>query len=86
MEKVYILSKRKDAELEQLIHNMDAYHLRIFLYGVARGWGFDEACSIAEEAAQHSVQRTGDGLWVCEKCGEMNYFDHCEKCGNTPRH
>jgi hypothetical protein len=51
MEKLYVLSKRKDAELEQAIHDMDAYHLRIALYGVARGWQFDEAFSIAEEAA-----------------------------------
>ena len=48
--KIYTISERPDAELEDIIYNMDAYHLRIFLYGIARGWGFDEALSIAEEA------------------------------------
>lgn len=58
MDKVYIVSKRNDAELEKLIHEMDAYYLRIFLYGVARGWEFDEACSIAEEAAASAKARS----------------------------
>lgn len=56
MEKVYILSKREDSELEQVIHNMDAYYLRVVLYGIARGWGFDEAVSIVEEYARIASQ------------------------------
>lgn len=77
MGKVYVLSKRKDAELEQAIHNMDAYHLRIALYGVARGWQFDEAVSIAEEAAQQSF--TPDAL-PCEeeKCDKPAVLFYCE--------
>lgn len=81
MDKVYVLSKRKDAELEQAIHDMDAYHLRIALYGVARGWQFDEAFSIAKEAAQQSVQRT------CAGAGKHNWvtaeqtYQYCVNCG-----
>lgn len=83
MKKVYVLSKREDAELEQAIYNMDAYYLRIALYGIARGWKFDEAFSVAEEAAQQSAQSDR------QRCSHESvaYFlsdeGHCLKCGAT---
>jgi hypothetical protein len=78
MQKVYIASNRNDAELEKLIHEMDAYHLRIFLYGVARGWAFDEACSIASEAAQQNAQQKKT---ECAECGDClpSHFASCSK-------
>jgi len=60
MNKVYVLSERKDAELEKAIYEMDAYHLRIALYGIARGWQFDEAILIAEETQEEIAKRKTD--------------------------
>lgn len=48
MTKIYILSQQNDAELEKLIYQMSLSQLRVFVYGIARGWDFDEAKSIAE--------------------------------------
>ena len=67
MEKVYILSEHPDKEVEQAIHDMTADKLRVALYGIARGWKFDEAMDISIfigmdkqsswlEAAQHRLQ------------------------------
>lgn len=47
MNKVYIESKHSDKEVEEAIYNMDKDRLRIVLYGIARGWGFDESMDIA---------------------------------------
>ncbi len=55
--KIYPMSNLPDAELEKIIYEMDAYHLRIFLYGVARGWGFDESLKLAKEANERATER-----------------------------
>jgi hypothetical protein len=49
MKKVYTVSKQDDRKLENLVANMRIEQLRVFLYGIARGWDFDKSCSIAEE-------------------------------------
>ena len=51
--KIYTMSEKPDAEIEEIISNMKEYYLRIFLFGVARGWGFDESLSIAVEGGQN---------------------------------
>lgn len=53
MAKLYVLSERPDAEVEKIIYEMDSYYLRIFLYGIARGWGFDESLTIAEDGQKY---------------------------------
>ena len=91
MNKVYILSEHPDREVEQAIHDMPADKLRVALYGIARGWKFDEAMDISIfigmdkqsswlEAAQHSVQRTGFACDVdgCKKPGVVHL---CEDHG-----
>ena len=50
MAKIYILSKHSDNDLSDTIFNMSADSLRIALYGVARGWNFDDAITYALEA------------------------------------
>lgn len=93
MEKVYILSEHPDKEVEQAIHDMPADKLRVALYGIARGWKFDEAMDISIfigmdkqaswlEAAQQSVQAD-----ICPTCrgtgkiyGEFDFI-YCSKCG-----
>ena len=79
MSKSYVLSQRNDAELEQAIHEMNAYHLRVALFGIARGWGFDESFSIAEDAAQQSVQRIGC-THPAERCVEHDGSVFCFEC------
>lgn len=88
MKKVYALSIRKDDELEQAIHDMDAHHLRIALYGIARGFQFDEAFLIAEDSAQETRRR----LLVCDEycaCRNNNFSAGpagitCGTCGKPP--
>lgn len=45
--KLYPLSKHSDREVEKAIYDMDENKLRVVLYGIARGWGFDESMDIA---------------------------------------
>ncbi len=47
MKKYYVLSEHPDKEVEQAIHEMDEYKLRVVLYGIAMGWGFDESMDVA---------------------------------------
>lgn len=47
MEKVYVLSEHSDEEVERAIAEMPEYKLRVALYGIARGWGFDRAMNVA---------------------------------------
>jgi len=61
MTKVYVRSERKDAELEQLIYEMSVKQLRTFVYGIARGWGFDETCAIAESIPPLAAEK-GDEM------------------------
>lgn len=51
--KVYTMSERPDVEIAEIISGMKEYYLRIFLFGIARGWGFDESLSIALEGSQN---------------------------------
>ena len=80
MEKVYILSEHPDKEVEQAIHDMTADKLRVALYGIARGWKFDEAMDISIfigmdkqsswlEAAQHRSQ--SDVACTCDVLSVM---------------
>lgn len=93
MEKVYILSEHPDKEVEQAIHDMPADKLRVALYGIARGWKFDEAMDISIfigtdkqsswlEAAQQSVQRTDGGL--CLDCGHSVEIKQVAGCLDHP--
>lgn len=41
--KIYTMSERPDAEIAEIISGMKEYYLRTFLFGIARGWGFDES-------------------------------------------
>lgn len=47
MEKLYVLSEHPDKEVEQVISEMTAEKLRVALYGIARGYGFDESMDVA---------------------------------------
>lgn len=47
MNKIYVLSEHPDKEVEQAIHEMSEDKLRIVIYGIARGWKFDEAMDVA---------------------------------------
>jgi hypothetical protein len=47
MEKLYKLSEHNDREVEDAVSAMSEIQLRVALYGIARGWGFDESMDIA---------------------------------------
>lgn len=53
--KIYTMSERPDAEIAEIISGMKEYYLRTFLFGIARGWGFDESLSIALEGSQNDA-------------------------------
>lgn len=53
IEKLYPLSKHPDKEVERAIHEMDENKLRVALYGIARGWGFDVSMDIAVFIGRH---------------------------------
>ena len=52
--KVYVLSFKSDSELEKIIYGMKKNQLRVFVYGLARGWDFDETCDIVENMSVKS--------------------------------
>jgi hypothetical protein len=56
--KLYILSENPDREVEQTIHEMTEQELRVALYGIARGWKFDEAIAIAIDARKNNSAET----------------------------
>ena len=78
MTKVYVLSSHPDAEVSDTINKMPADKLRVALYGIARGYDFDESMDVAIfdgtkttwlsslEATEQSVERT---LPKCPSCG-----------------
>lgn len=47
MTKVYVLSSHPDAEVSDTINKMPADKLRVVLYGIARGYDFDESMDVA---------------------------------------
>ena len=93
MTKVYVLSSHPDAEVSDTINKMPADKLRVALYGIARGYDFDESMDVAIfdgtkttwlsslEAAQQS--RALDAATVCPNCGYQVSALICTKCG-TP--
>lgn len=62
MTKVYVISKQDDRKLENIIANMNIKQLRIFLYGIARGWDFDETCSWSEGIKEWTEKDTEDKI------------------------
>ncbi len=47
MVKVYVLSSHPDAEVSDTINRMPVDKLRVALYGIARGYDFDESMDVA---------------------------------------
>ena len=47
MTKVYVLSSHPDVEVSDTINKMPADKLRVALYGIARGYDFDESMDVA---------------------------------------
>ena len=90
MTKVYVLSSHPDAEVSDTINKMPADKLRVVLYGIARGYDFDESMDVAIfdgtkttwlsslEAAEQPL--APDGGYVCPECGVRSAVVHFENC------
>lgn len=46
--KLYVLSQKSDKELEQIIADLGELQLKTALYGIARGWNFDEVIEMVQ--------------------------------------
>lgn len=74
------MSKREDAEVEEIISDMKEYYLRIFLYGIARGWGFDESLAIALEGSQNNASREIKRYRSIEERDDVYTLDEFLEC------